>query len=121
MGNRITLLSVFVALFGLACSEGAQPEETNAAHSAGAEVPPRDAPAAGAVATSTDRRRGAVSDAELGAFADVVIQLTLLEEQGAARAHAGEALADVRADMQAEAESVFQDAGLTRERFVEIA
>lgn len=62
-----------------------------------------------------------VSDAEVAAFADVTIELIILEEQGLARVEAGEPVEQVQADLQPRVTQVFQGSVLTPERYNEIA
>lgn len=118
MRNRI--IAALSLVLGLACG-GPAAEEPEEAQTAGMETPPVASmeERADAMRPSTDA--GRVTEAELAAFADALIELTMLERQGAMRVQAGEPMADVQADLQPRADSVLEDSILTPQRFNEIA
>jgi hypothetical protein len=62
-----------------------------------------------------------VSDSEVKAFANTVIALAMLEEQGTARVQAGEPVEQVEADLEQQMGQVFAQNPITPERFGEIA
>lgn len=62
-----------------------------------------------------------VSDAEVAAFVDALVQLAMLEQQGMARIEAGESEEQVAAALQPQVDGVFASAELTPKRFADIA
>lgn len=123
--NRISLaLTLALGLSGVACGgPDERPSEATPPTTAGMEAttPPTGQQAWAATPEAEPMERGQISDAELTAFADALIALTLLEQQGAARVQAGEPLAAVQADLQPQAQRVFEESMLTPDRFNQIA
>ncbi len=62
-----------------------------------------------------------ISDAEVTAFVDALVQLAMLEQQGMARVEAGESQEQVAASLQPQVDGIFQNGTLTPKRFADIA
>lgn len=63
----------------------------------------------------------AVSDSEVAAFVDALVQLAMLEQQGISRIEAGESEEQVMASLQPQVDGVFASSELTPKRFADIA
>lgn len=146
---KLLFLPLSAGLLALGCGRDAEPQEPQAARTAGMEEPqvtaepgamdePGGMDEPGAMDTAepgmatapteptepTEPEPGVtvqVSDAEVASFADVIIQLAELEQEAAARVDAGQPPEQVTAELQPRVDQVFDGTLLTADRFKEIA
>lgn len=114
-----TSLALALGLAAIGCGGGAQQQQPATAQT----MPPAQQPSV-ATAQPTPAppaQPTGVSDAEVKAFANTVIALAMLEEQGTQRVQNGESVEQVEADLEQQMAQVFAQNPITPERFGEIA
>lgn len=119
-----TSLALAIGLAAIGCGGGAQqaqPATTMPTTAATTPVAPAPPVASVQPTTPIAPTPAEVSDTEVKAFANTVIALAMLEEQGTARVQNGESVEAVEADLEQQMAQVFAQNPITPERFGEIA
>ncbi len=104
-----------IGLVALGCGGGATQQPATA------QTTPEAQQQGVATAQPTPAPPSGVTDTEVKAFANTVIALAMLEEQGTARVQGGEPVEQVESDLEQQMAQVFAANPITPERFGQIA